>query len=137
MKALVFILTLGFAATANAQHITLSKVPLAVRLNAQKAHPNISKISWELEDKNYEAGFKEDGKETSEIYNSKGVLLEKEVAIAIADLPAKVKDYVSAHYKKHSIREASKITKNDGEVNYEAFVNGKDLIFDSKGGFIK
>jgi hypothetical protein len=41
------------------------------------------------------------------------------------------------HYSGAPIKEASKIVKTNGEVNYEALVNGKDVMFDSNGKFIK
>jgi len=46
-------------------------------------------------------------------------------------------EYVKAHYKGATAKEAAKITKADGTVNYEAEVSKKDVIFDAKGKFIK
>ena len=39
--------------------------------------------------------------------------------------------------KGKNIKEGAKITKADGTVNYEAEVNGTDVIFDASGKFIK
>ncbi len=35
------------------------------------------------------------------------------------------------------MKEAAVIVKANGEVNYEGEVNGKDVIFDSTGKFLK
>jgi hypothetical protein len=35
------------------------------------------------------------------------------------------------------VKEAAKITQADGAIMYEAEVNGKDLIFDASGKFVK
>jgi hypothetical protein len=44
-----------------------------------------------------------------------------------------VKWEVEKNYKGATIKETAKSQKANGEINYEAEVNGKDLIFDSKG----
>ena len=55
----------------------------------------------------------------------------------VTELPANVLSYVKEHYKGKTIKEASKITKATGIVNYEAEVSGMDVIFDASGKFIK
>lgn len=40
-------------------------------------------------------------------------------------------------YKGKTIKEGAKITTADGTVNYEAEVDGKDVIFDTNGKFLK
>ncbi len=66
-----------------------------------------------------------------------GTVSETETGIKISDLPASVIEYVKSNHKGAAIEEAAKITKANGEVNYEAGVNDKDLIFDETGKFLK
>ena len=40
-------------------------------------------------------------------------------------------------YEGITVKELTKITKSNGEINYEAAVKGKDLIFDAAGKFLK
>jgi hypothetical protein len=54
----------------------------------------------------------------------------------VSALPAGVDIYVKRQYKS-SINEASKKTKANGEINYEAEVNKQALVFDKEGKFIK
>ena len=68
---------------------------------------------------------------------SKGSLKETEVVIKTSELPNGVQQYLKTNYKGSKIQEAAKITKANGEVVYEAEVNKKDLIFDTKGNFLK
>jgi hypothetical protein len=35
------------------------------------------------------------------------------------------------------VKETAKITKANGEVNYEVGIKGKDVLFDAKGKFLK
>ena len=132
MMALV--LVMGYA---NAQKIDASKVPEAVKTAFAKQNPAISNVKWEMEHGKYEAGFKKEGHSMSALYEPNGTMTESEMEIKVADLPASVKNYVKDNYKGKNIKEAAKITKADGSVNYEAEVNGVDLIFDTNGKFLK
>ena len=70
------------------------------------------------------------------MFTPEGVFTESEVEIPVSSLPAPVKEYVKAHYK-GATKEAAKITKANGEVNYEAEVDGMDRLFDVNGKYLK
>ncbi len=125
-----------FLAGANAQKLDASKVPPMVKSSFAKQFPTAT-AKWEKEDGKYEAGFKVADKEMSALFSTDGKMTESEVSMKQAELPASVLAYVKENYKGKSIKECAKITKADGTVVYEAEVNGKDLIFDDKGKFIK
>ncbi|MBB2148254.1 PepSY-like domain-containing protein [Pedobacter gandavensis] len=127
----------GLTITANAQQLAASKVPSAVKTAFAKAHPDLKSVSWEKEKTNYEAGFKLNGKKTSELYTLNGMMTESEVAIMPTELPAEARNYIASHYKGVKIKEAAKITRTNGEITYEAEINGKDVIFDAKGNPVK
>jgi len=133
-KLAVFCLALGLTTTVSfAQKLNAGKVPAAVKTAFAKKHGTAMKVSWELEKANYEAGFTLDGKEVSEVYTAKGVLVESETEIKVTELPETIK----VKLKGQKIAEAAKITRADGSVVYEAEVKGKDLLFDAKGNPIK
>ncbi len=111
--------------------------PKAVQAALVKNFPGSSAVRWDKEDKNYEADFKQNGKTLSAEFTGDGVLLESEVTIKTSELPASVLKYVKEHYKGATIKEAAKITKASGEINYEAEVNKTDVMFDADGKFIK
>ena len=121
----------------NAQKMNAAKVPATVKESFTKSFSDATGVKWELENKNYEANFKQDGKAMSAVIDSKGTLLETETDIKISELPATVTGYIAMHYKGAKIKEAAIIKKADGEMNYEAEVNHKDVLFNSKGEFIK
>lgn len=126
--------TVGFIAVG--QKVKEAAVPAAVKASLAKHYPGVT-TKWEKEDGLYEASFKKDGKDMSVMITSNGTITETEVDLKIADLPATVLTYVKEHYKGKSVKEAARITKADGTVNYEAEVNGKDLLFDVNGKFLK
>lgn len=122
---------------AMAQKINATQVPSMVKTAFAKAYPAIKTVKWEKEKGDFEAGFKQGGNEMSAVFKADGTQLESELEIKVTDLPASVLAYVKQKYKGAAIKEAAKITKATGEVNYEAEVKGKDLLFDSNGKFIK
>ncbi|MBI1782236.1 MAG: PepSY-like domain-containing protein [Sphingobacteriales bacterium] len=137
-KVLMYVLAItAISSSASAQKLDAAQVPTAVKTAFTKQYPGVN-AKWEKEKGKYEAGFKQqNGLDMSVLYESNGTMVESEVDIKVADLPAKVLNYVKEYYKGKKIKEGAKITKADGTVNYEAEVDGKDLIFDAGGEFIK
>ncbi len=133
-KTMLLLGLLGLMISAGyAQKVKADQLPAAIKAAFAKNHPGLTKVSWEMEKKDFEAGFTLNGKETSEVYAANGALLETEVSITVAELPTAVK----AKLKGQKIAEAAKITKANGTVVYEAEVKGKDLLFDTQGNSIK
>ena len=130
----------AMARETNPQHLlgqvdNLS-VPEPVLKAFRKQFPGVNP-KWEKEGNSFEANFKYTNTEMSVVYLPDGSLVETELEIFKDELPASVIAYVKRHYKNAEIKEAAKITKAGGEVNYEAEVKGKDLLFDASGNFIK
>ena len=113
-----------------------SQVPAAAKETFEKTYSGI-KGTWDKEDSNYEVSFKKDGKDMSAIISENGTIVETETDIPVTELPATVQDYIKQHYQGMTIKEASTIAKANGEVNYEAEVADKDVIFDANGKFIE
>lgn len=131
------VLAMSFFATGMAQSKEKKwKVPDVVKQAFAKNFPG-AVAKWEKEGAQYEANFKTAGHTMSAVFDSKGTMEESETAISVNELPATVLTYVKNNYKSAKISEAAKITKVNGEINYEAEVKGKDLIFDTSGKFLK
>ncbi|WP_426479318.1 PepSY-like domain-containing protein [Chryseobacterium sp. CBSDS_008] len=139
ITTLIVLLATGFGSMVFAQEKKKKggniKIPIAVEKAFQKRHPN-GKAKWEKEAGKYEAGFKQNGIQVSELYTPAGVLEESETEIAVDKLPAAVSKYVAQH-QLGTVKEAAKITKADGSIVYEAEVKAGNALFDSKGNFIK
>jgi uncharacterized Zn ribbon protein len=120
-----------------AQKVAKKDVPSAVQKAFSKGFPDATSVKWEKENGNYEASFEKKESEISVVYDANGTLLETETEISIKELPVSVLDYVKAHYKGQKIKEAATITDANGMVTFEAEIKGMDLIFDSKGSFLK
>ncbi len=124
----------GFCATA--QKLATAKVPASVKNAFAKQFPTAT-AKWEKEKGDYEAGFKMNGKEMSALFSVDGKMTESEVSIKPTDLTASILSYLKTNYKDKKIKGAAKITKADGSINYEAEVNGVDVMFDADGKFLK
>ena len=111
-------------------------VPNAVKMSFSKEYPNEKGI-WEKEKNQYEVNFKQNGNSMSVLYDVNGNKRETETDIKTSGLPASASTYISTHFEGRKIKEASMITKAGGEVNYEAEVNGRDLIFDKDGKYLR
>src|SRR5215471_19233580 len=116
-KAYLIVLTIAiFALTGCSGKFKESQVPAAAKQAFEKNYPGI-KGTWDKEDSKYEVNFKKDGKEMSLVIDESGTIVETETDIPVTDLPATVQDYVKQHYQGKAIKEASTITKGNGEVN--------------------
>ena len=138
MKKLFFIVIAAAIAVLPAcgQKLKDSQVPASAKTAFQKKYPGV-KGSWDKEGDNYEVNFKQDGKAMSAVIDKNGTIVETETDIPVTDLPVAARDYVKSHYAGVKVKEAAKIVKANGDVNYEAEVNHKDVIFDVNGKFIK
>ncbi len=113
-------------------------VPAEVKTAISKKYPEASKVTWEKEKGNYEANWGgKSGEENSVQFTPTGIFIEMVKAIPVTQLPSPILSYVKEHYKGAKITEAGRITNDTGKITYEAEVNGKDIIFDEKGIFLK
>ena len=133
---LIMIVAAVVALSAFSQKLNESQVPAAVKTAFERKYPSV-KASWDKEDANYEANFKHDGKAMSAVIGKNGTVVETETDIPVTDLPKAVQDYMKKNYPGVKIEEAARIVKANGDVNYEAEVHHKDVIFDANGKFIK
>jgi hypothetical protein len=138
MKKLIILFAAGAGVVfINAQKIQQKDIPASVQSGLQKQFPDAENVKWEKEQSNYEAGFKSKGAAYSVLLNASGSIIETEVPVNVNSLPAPVKQFIAGKYPNQKIKEAAKIIDSKGIVTYEAEAGGKDLIFDSKGNFLK
>jgi len=135
MKKLLFLnLVLGSFFCAHTQQLSANKVPSAVMEGFKKAHPNVS-ATWEWEDANFEANFREGNKSMSCVLDKQGTIIETETMIGLSELPPKARTYMEKNYKGKKLKEIAKIEKAGGQINYEVVMTGKELLFDAAGNF--
>jgi hypothetical protein len=137
MKKLVFSLTpLFLFINLSAQKLKDAQIPSAVRTSFQKQYPGLQG-KWDKEDNNYEVSFQKDGKAMSLVIQNDGTIVETETVIPISDLPSAALSFMKSRYNHNKIKEAARIIKGNGEVNYEAEINKRDILFDANGKFLK
>lgn len=137
MKKLVGLFLVGMVLSvgAQAQKHPGVDVPAAVKTAFAKQYPGTG-AQWIKEGDRYEARFKQKRQQLAAVYNADGSLAETELAIKVSQLPLPVVDYMEQHYG-GSISEAAKVTKANGEINYEATSKGKEVVFDASCALVE
>ncbi|MBS1781858.1 MAG: PepSY-like domain-containing protein [Bacteroidetes bacterium] len=135
--SLLLVAALSMASLVGAQKLSESKVPASVKSAFHQHFPKAKEVKWENEKGNYEANFELASTKQSALFKPSGEMFESEVSISTDELPKSVLAYVYKHHHGQKIKESAKITNAAGEITYEAEVNGKDLIFDANGNFLK
>lgn len=124
-----------------AQKISADKVPDAV-VNAFKAKfPQVANPEWEIEhDKNYEAGFRQNDKKHSVVFDASGTWIESETEMKKSDLPESVTTSISKEFPGFEVEEAdqveSSIHGNCYEVEIEKDKENIELILSANGTVI-
>jgi hypothetical protein len=133
-KILVILSVVALIGQACGQRMNSTDVPEIIRNSLHEKY-GVSKATWDKEENGYEASFKQKGKETSVVFDSKGDVLEIENEISKNELPAFILDIIKKDFAGFKIEEASKIDSK-GTITYEAEVEkGKEsleLIFDGE-----
>jgi hypothetical protein len=138
MKKYFAILSIGLSFTSvNAQQIKESEVPSSVKASFAKMYPQVKKTTWDKENNQYEASYVNGQNKGSVLFEANGKWSEREVVIPTSQLPLNALQYLKKQYKGQPLKAAAKITKSNGEVQYEAEIPGEELFFTKEGLFIK
>ena len=135
MKRFLLLFLTVATISVNAQKLSESKVPEAVKTVFSKAYP-ATEGKWVKEDGNYEVSFDKDTKKMTLVIAPKGELVQTEYAITESELPKAAKEYLATNAKGVKIKEMAHILKPNGDVQYEAEIKGKDVLFDKDGKFL-
>ncbi|MEO6133513.1 MAG: PepSY-like domain-containing protein [Ginsengibacter sp.] len=115
-------------------------VPAVVKSALMKKFP-VSKthhITLEKENGNYEANWGgKDGEANSVTYTPSGTFKEIVKAIPVSELPKATQTYIKEHYKKAKFGDVGKVLDAMDKTSYEVEINGKDVIFDEIGNFVR
>jgi hypothetical protein len=136
MKTIMLSLTGIIFSISFAQNIQNKDIPQVVKEKFASSFTGATHVKWTKEKSDFEASFRNGKKEMSVNFNEKGNIIETEIEIKVADLPAVIKNSVSKDYPGYKITEAAKI-ESKGIVTWEAEVTrGKDkmdVIYDEQG----
>jgi len=136
-KILPFLLLLAYCTTAQAQKILSTAVPKTVTTAFKKSHPTATKETWNKHDDNYEVKFTVNKKVKSLMYNTKGVLVFNEAKVTLTTLPAAAKKYMDTNFTNQTILKVVRMTTMTNSISYAVEINDRNIIFDTKGHFIK
>jgi hypothetical protein len=135
MKKVLIVLCLAGGFSGYAQTLSAAKIPSGAATAFQQRFPGAKNVKWEKEDGNFEANFESEGKKASAVYSAAGVLMETEYVLEPKKLPGTITHYIAANYK-GAVTEASRVEKPNNPPQYEAVVDGQELLFGPNGQFI-
>lgn len=136
MKRFTAIAAIVLSTPVFAQQETTIHPPAAAAAAFSKAHPGI-KGTWESEGKDYEVNFREKGAGMSCVLTAGGTIIETETGIKAEALPDAARTYLQQHYPGQKIKDAARIEKANGTIEYEAGIGNKDILFNEQGTFLK
>jgi Protein of unknown function (DUF2874). len=138
MKKLLFLLAImGLFMQVQAQEVVTIDVPTVVKDAFQKAYPTINDVAWSMDGNSFVAEYDVNKVDMSVTYTAEGKLIETEMEISVSSLPQGVMEYILKNYKEEEVTETLRVTDAKGIVTYKVEISSFDLIFDSKGNFIK
>jgi hypothetical protein len=140
MKKLVAVsIIFLFGGTAIAQDEQASEVPQSVIESFNCLYPKITDVSWYVDDVNYVASFRLDGKAVSLVFDEYANVVKVKNEIKLYELPLDVNHLISREYSDWRIAKASHIDSN-GTAYYEAEVQKEQqtmvLVFNRHGGLL-
>ena len=127
----------GNEGNEGSEHIN---VPAVVKSAMMKKFPESKThhITWEKENGNYEGNWGgKDGEANSVTYTPSGSFKEIVKAIPVSQLPKNAQSYIKANYKNAKFGDVGNVLDAMGKTSYEVEINGKDVIFDASGNYVK
>jgi hypothetical protein len=119
-KTVVLMMTCLFISlTGFSQTIPAEKVPVNIKQAFEKKFPAAKDIKYELETREYEVSFKENGVQMSANFDPAGKWLETETQIKVSELPKEVTASVAKNYPGFKINAASRTETSTGGLSYE------------------
>lgn len=140
MKTLVsvFAIAVTFVHAGYAQDVKEKDVPVAIK-NSLVTNFSINKADWNKEGENYEASFKENGKDISVVFDGSGNIVETEKEIKQNELPVPIQNILRSEYKDYELEEVARIDSKGGitfETELEKGKQSFEIIFDPTGKLI-
>jgi hypothetical protein len=118
------------------QNLNPSSLPTSLVEASKAAGIPAKGVSWELKNGVYEAEYKLNGVEITNLFSETSVLLATETELKVNDLPPAVLKYSSVTWPGKKITEASKIEWVSGTVQYEIEIEGNEYLLDNNGMLI-
>lgn len=138
MKKIIIVFAVSLIVVGtNSQPIKGTEVPVIVKDSFTKMFPGVNEAKWDREKEFFEASYTYGQHKGSVVFDSTGKWIERKISIAIQGLPEKALACMRKHFKGQTLKEASKITKASGEVQFEAEIKGKEVFFTREGVFIR
>lgn len=133
MKKLLIVFIILSTVVAQAQKLKESDVPKSIKDAFAKRFPNMKGVEWSKESATeFEAEFKQTGKEQSANFDQTGKWLVTETEIKKSELPQAILSSIAKEFLGFKIEEAEKAETADGGMFYEVELEKGELNYEVK-----
>ena len=143
MKYLVLMIALSIAFFLQSweQKMDDNNPPEKVKTVFSKQFPEAKKVEWEqVNEREWEAEFRMDGKEYSANFSTDGQWMETEFEIKKSDIPENIKTILAVNFKDYEIGKAEITETSSGKFYEFEIEQGEqefEVIFDAQGNIIE
>jgi hypothetical protein len=131
-----FLCTFFMLSVLQAQSIKSNEVPSAVTHKFSFLYQDATKVSWQMQDDQYRADFKNDKKLTCAIFSMDGLLVWTKTEIKVCALPKQALGFLTKDEPDAKIQEASIMEDDNGVITFKAVVDKTEFIFDHTGQYL-
>jgi hypothetical protein len=115
---LISVFSLGFGFYAKAQYIGTQDLPADINQDFSAKYPNLTKVDWEKDGKQYKATFSVEKWAHEVVYDQNGKVLLQQFGLPVTSLPADVFGGVKKNFPELQVQEADQIVEK-GKVSYK------------------
>lgn len=135
---LLSVVVFALGAHAQSRNIMDDEVPARIRYEFHKGHPTGVEVGWKQVDNAYIVEYTQNTFTSFALYTNEGILIETKDKISTFALPSTAYDYIKQNYGHVPLKEYFKsIDATSGIVTYSAKVKNQEIVFDTKGSYLK
>ncbi|MBW4891745.1 hypothetical protein KXQ82_18615 [Mucilaginibacter sp. HMF5004] len=115
---LISVFSLGFGFYAKAQYIGAQDLPADINQDFSAKYPNLSKVDWEKDGKQFKATFSVEKFAHEVVYDQNGKIVSQQFGLPLTSIPADVFGGVKKNFPELEVKEADQIVEK-GRVSYK------------------
>jgi hypothetical protein len=135
-QTIVFLCTFFLLTTLAAQSIKQNEVPAAVTHTFSFVYPDATRVSWQMQQDQFRADFRNDKKLTRAVFSGEGSLVWTKTEIKASALPKQALGFLIKDEPDTKIQEASIMEDDNGVITFKAVVDKTEFVFDHTGQYL-
>ena len=131
------LLVLQMQVQAQSKNLLDKDVPVIVKNEFSKTHPDAMEIGWKQINTDYYVEYTQNAFIRYSSYTPEGKLIDTRDKITTFELPQPAYAYVKEHHQSVPLKEYFRITDAAGNVTYGVKIKDQQVLFDKSGTYLK